>query len=129
MFEESLQQERQNNKKTLTTTNNKKPDKRKQKQCGEQKKTFKGLIFSETGEDCAFRTLHLHTVQIKGEREAEEKEKEYSKGNMNLRNLKYRRNKFFNKKSWRNLPELRKKSKEMENRKEEIDDQARGIPE
>lgn len=79
MFEESLQQERQNNKKTPTT--NKKTDKRKQKRCSEQKKTFKGLISSEIGEGCAFRT-HLHTVQIKGEGEAEEKE--YSKGKMNL---------------------------------------------
>lgn len=48
------------------------------------KGSFKELIFSETGEDFAFRTLHLHTTPIKRQREAGEKEREHSEEKMKL---------------------------------------------
>lgn len=40
-----------------------------------------------------------------------ERERVFKRKDESLRNLKYRRNKFFNRKSWRNLPELRKNAK------------------
>lgn len=51
------------------------------------KRSFKELILSETGQDFAFRTLHLYTAPMKREKEVEKKEREHPEETMKMMKL------------------------------------------